>query len=124
MTTAVDGAAVLPRFKGEIIRKVYRVWLLRKLLPILFLEVGALSFLLSQLAKVAFVQRVVENALTILFAHPGRVPAFVLTTFTASSLGKEFLGVSILVVVALLVRHITQGMLRWVLVQVNYFGKV
>jgi len=111
-------------FRGRVVQKIYRVWLVRRLLPVLFVEVAALAFLLAAIGRAAFVQRIVENALTVFFAGPEGILPFTVAMFEHASTGEKFLGIAVLVFIAFLVRHLTQGVLRWILVRENYFGKV
>ena len=114
---------VSSKFKGQILRKVYRVWLLRRFTPVVAIELALMTFLVSELGRVVFVQRIVENATNVLFTHPQGFMNFMVAMFTNASTGERFLGLSIIVFVALTIRHLTQGLLRWILVKENYFEK-
>lgn len=111
------------KFKGQILRKVYRVWLLRKFTPVIAIELLVMTFLINELGHVVFVQRIIENATNVLFAHPRGFIGFIVAMFTNASTGERFLGISIIVFVAITLRHLTQGLLRWILVKENYFEK-
>ncbi|MEK7560392.1 MAG: hypothetical protein AAB539_00350 [Patescibacteria group bacterium] len=128
MTTAQELASaprIIPaEHRGRIVQKIYRVWLVRRLLPVLIVEVAALTFLLFQIGRAAFVQRIAENALTVFFARPEGIAAFAVSMFTHASAGEKFLSLAAVVFIAFLLRHLTQGMLRWILVRENYFQSV
>lgn len=113
-----------PRFKGQILKQVYRVWLFRRLLPVLVAELAILIFVLYALAEIVFVQRVLGNGLTVLFARPREIFFFAAQAFLAAPVGVQVLIFGVLLLAALLIRHITQGFLRFILVKENYFGKV
>jgi len=112
------------KLKGEALRQIYRVWLFRKLLPVLVLEIILLSVILYGLGQVVFIQRVFENALNVLFVNPSGIGFFVVSMFTSASLATQILGFGVLILLAFLIRHFTQGMLRLFLVRENFFSKV
>ncbi len=112
------------KFRGEILRKIYRVWLFRKLLPVLVLEVAILTVVLYWLGRAVFFQRIFENALNVLFLEPQQIFNFLLTMFTNATLLARILGFVVLVLFVLVVRHFTQGVLRLILIKENYFSKV
>lgn len=112
------------KLKGEVLRQVYRVWLFRKLLPVLVFEVVLLSAVLYGLGQVVFIQRVFENALNVIFTNPSGIGSFVVSMFARAPLVTQILGFGILVLLALLIRHLTQGMLRLFLVRENFFSRV
>lgn len=113
-----------PRFKGEILKKIYRIWLFRKLLPILLIEVAILSLVFYQLGQAVFIQRILNNAYTILQANPPKIFLFLTSAFANAPFATKLLGLGAIIFLALLIRHLTQGFLRLVLVKENYFGKV
>jgi len=111
-------------FRGQILNQIYRVWLFRKLFPTLVIEIITLSLVLYQLGKIIFVQKVVQNALNVLFIHPPQIISFSITAFTHASLTTKILGAVAALLIAFLIRHISQGLLRLILVKENYFGKL
>lgn len=113
-----------PRFQGEVLNKVYKVWLLRKLLPVLVLEVVVLSGILYFLGRTVFIQRVFENALTVFFLSPPRIIVFLVNAFTGAPTLTKILALVFIVFIAFLLRHLTQGILRLILVRLNYFSRV
>lgn len=114
----------VPRFRGQVLNRVYRVWLFRRLAPVLVLEVAALALLLYQITRTVFVQRVVENALNVFFANPSAVVGFFYSAFANARPLTQVVAVAILAALALLIRHLTQGILRFILVRENYFASV
>ena len=112
-----------PRFRGELLNRIYRVWLFRKWLPIFGVEVVALAALLYWLGKVVFLQRVIENALNVIFTNPPAALSFFVAAFANASVVTKVLTAIAAVATALLVRHFTQGVLRLILVRQNYFGR-
>lgn len=119
--------AVLPqtsKFRGEILRKIYRVWLFRKLLPILVGEILLLAVVLYFLGRAVFVQRVLENLLNVLFSSPSKIVFFGYSAFVNSTLATKILTAVGAAALALLLRSITQGILRLILVRENYFSRV
>ena len=113
-----------PRFRGEILNRVYRVWLFRRLAPVVVAEVAALVLLLWRLARLIFLRRVAENALNVFSAHPYGLIAFFVSAFEHASLATQIVLVAALVALAFLIRHVTQGILRFILVRENYFSRV
>jgi hypothetical protein len=110
--------------RGQVLKQVYRVWLFRKLLPVLVVEILVLVLILYKLGQVIFFQRILENALKVFFINPSQIISFVVSAFVEAPWATRILGFAVLVLVALLLRHITQGILRLILVRENYFGKV
>jgi len=111
-------------FRGQILRQVYRVWLVRKFLPVFIGEIIVLTLLLYQAGRIVFVQRVFENAFSVLFNNPGGIINFGVTAFTHASTPAKIFGVAAAVFLALVIRRATQGLLRLILVRENYFGKI
>ena len=122
-TTSRD-AEIPSRFRGEMLRQIYRVWLFRKLLPVLVLEIVVLALVVYELGQAIFVQRVMENGMRVFFANPPKIVPFFLWAFLSAHFFTKVLIVAVAVAVALLVRHITQGILRLILVKENYFGQI
>ncbi|MBI3420559.1 MAG: hypothetical protein HY006_00665 [Candidatus Sungbacteria bacterium] len=112
------------KFRGQMLTKIYRVWLVRKLLPALLVEIGILSLALYALGRTVFVERIVANALSVFFARPLQIIPFFFSAFGHASSLAKLLTVGAAVLVALLIRHLTQGLLRFILVKENYFGKI
>lgn len=112
------------KFRGEILNKVYRVWLFRKLLPVLLGEVFVLSGVLYFLGRTVFIQRVMDNALNVLFLSPPEIIPFFADAFSGASFTTKILSIAVIVFLALVIRHLTQGFLRLILVRDNYFSKI
>ncbi len=111
-------------FRGEVLRKVYRVWLFRKLLPVLILEVAVLTAVLYWLGRAIFFQRILENALEVFFLNPQEILSFLVIMFTNATPLAKVLGFVVLALFVLIIRHFTQGFLRLILVRENYFSRV
>lgn len=112
------------RFRGEALNQIYRVWLFRRFLPVLVIEVLILSLVLYWLAQAVFVERVFENAFRVFFESPPQILTFVVSAFAEAPLLTQFLTVGAAVLSALLLRQLTQGVLRMILVRKNYFGRM
>lgn len=112
------------KFRGEILGKIYRIWLFRKLLPVLLAEVVLFSLILYLFGRTVFVQRILENALNVLFVNPQQILSFTLVMFTNATPLARILGFALLVLFVLVVRHFTQGVLRLILVRQNYFSRL
>lgn len=113
-----------PRLRGHILNQVYRIWLVRKLAPVLVAELAIVALVLYELGKTVFVQRVFENALKVFFVDPTQIFHFLATAFVHTHPLTKVLVFGLLVLVAFVLRHLTQGILRFILVRQNYFGKV
>ncbi|MBI2122398.1 MAG: hypothetical protein HYT98_04770 [Candidatus Sungbacteria bacterium] len=109
------------RFKGEILRRVYRIWLFRKMLPVIIAEVVGLAAILYIFSRTVFIQRVLENALSASFSGPTGILSFGVAAFSSASGATQILSVIILVLIAFILRHLTQALLRLILVKENYF---
>lgn len=121
---ADQSGSATPRFKGEVLNQIYRIWLFRKLLPVLIIEVAVFSFVLYELVHAVFVQRVIENAMNVFFAKPTEIVPFFVSAFVNTSLLTKFLVAGIIISFAFLIRHLTQGILRFILVKQNYFSRI
>ena len=124
METASEKIETSPRFRGQIVQKIYRVWLVRKLLPVLIIEVAIFSFILYKLGKAIFFQKIVNNALNVFLVDPPQIFSFLISAFDKAPFGTKLLGIGFVVLIALLLRHLTQGALRLILVKQNYFGRI
>ncbi|MEK7098916.1 MAG: hypothetical protein AAB916_00160 [Patescibacteria group bacterium] len=112
------------RFRGDVLRRIYRVWLVRKLAPILLVEVAVLSALLYGMGRLVFVERVFANGLTVFFREPSGILSFAVAAFLHAPVAAKLFSIALVVLIALLIRLVTQGMLRFILVRENYFSKV
>ena len=122
--TITPPISVTSRFRGEVLNKIYRVWLFRTFLPVLIGEIVVFSFVLYELGKVIFFQRILENAMNVFFQNPTHLVSFFVFAFADARLATKALIVVVAIILALLIRQITQGLLRYILVRQNYFGKV
>ena len=111
-------------FRGDVLRRIYRVWLVRKLAPILLVEIAVLSVLLYGLGRLVFVERVFANGLTVLFREPSGIVSFAVAAFLHAPVVAKLFSIALVVLIALLIRLVTQGMLRFILVRENYFSRV
>ena len=112
------------QFHGQILQSVYRVWLFRRLAPVLVGETILLSLFLYGIGRLIFVQRVIENGLNVFFANPPQIASFLFEAFLHARGITKLVALAIAVFIALLIRHITQGLLRLILVRQNYFGQI
>ncbi len=113
-----------PRFRGETLNRIYRIWLFRKLAPVLALEIAGFSLLLYGIARVVFVERVVDNGMSVFFRSPSGIFSFVAGAFLHAPVATKLMSAGIVISVALLIRLVTQGVLRFILVRENYFSRV
>lgn len=120
----IQTISATPRFKGEILRQIYRVWLFRKLLPVLILEIVLFAAVLYFLGRAVFIQRVFENALNVLFSDPPQIFSFVVKAFVNAKFATQVFTLVAAVFLALVLRSVTQGILRLILVRENYFSRV
>ncbi len=111
-------------FRGQVLRQIYRVWLVRKFLPVFIAEIAILTVLLYSAGRAVFVQRIFENASNVLFNNPQGIFGFGITAFTHASTPVKLFALAIAIVLALIIRKITQGLLRLILVRENYFGRI
>lgn len=124
MEISQEKIEVSPRFRGQIVQKIYRVWLVRKLLPVLVIEVAILSFVLYKFGKAVFFQRIVNNALNVFLVNPPQIFSFLISAFDKAPFVTKLLGLGTIVLMALILRHLTQGVLRLILVRENYFSRI
>ena len=112
------------RYRGQVLNQVYRVWLFRKLMPVLAVEIIAVAGLIYGLARSVFVAHVLENAIKVSSGNPIQIVSFFVSAFNHTSIVTKGVMLGLAVVVALLLRSITQGILRLILVRQNYFGRI
>ena len=122
-TSSSSAAGSASRFRGEILREVYRVWLFRRLAPVLVAEVVITALVLYGLGRLVFIQRVAENALAVFFRDPAAIFQFALSAFIDAPVATKVLSLGLLTLAALVIRGITQGALRFILVKQNFFGR-
>lgn len=113
-----------PYFRGRILNRVYRVWLFRKLAPVLLAEIIVLSLLAYGFGRLVFVQRVIENAVNVFFREPSGIFSFTIAAFLHAPLMTKFVVAGAAVLAALVIRLATQGILRFILVKENYFRQI
>lgn len=124
MNTITPSVSATPRFRGEVLNKVYRVWLFRKFIPVLLIEVALFSFILYKLTKTIFLQRILENAMNVFFQNPTHIFSFFVWAFMDARFATKFLVIGVVITLALVIRQVTQGLLRFILVRQNYFAQV
>lgn len=124
METLQEKIEISPRFRGQALQKIYRVWLVRKLLPVLIIEVAVFSFILYKLGRAVFFQNIVNNALNVFLINPPQIFSFLISAFNKAPFGTKLLGIGAVILIALLLRHLTQGALRLILVKQNYFRQI
>jgi len=112
-----------PRFRGEILRRVWRVWLLRRFLPVLAVEVVGLTLFAYWLAHAVFVRRIIENALNVFFDNPAKVIEFIIFAFLYASIAVKALVFVVLVILTLLVWKTGKAVVRYAMLKEHYFGK-
>ena len=123
-TISTNSMNATPRFRGEILKRIYRVWLFRTFLPVLLIEVAVFTFILYKLAQAVFFQRILENAMNIFFKDPSHIFSFFLSAFVDAGFVTKILVIAVMAALALVIRQITQGLLRFILVRQNYFAKI
>ena len=123
-TMGTNSINATPRFRGEVLKRIYRVWLFRTFLPVLLIEVAAFTFILYKLAQAIFFQRVLENAMNVFFKDPPHVVSFFLWAFVDARFATKILVIAVIAALALVIRQLTQGLLRFILVRQNYFAKI
>ena len=123
-TPSVKSLPQTPRFRGELLNQVYRIWLFRRLMPVLAIEVAFFAILLYMLSRSVFVRRVLENALNVVFTDPTSIASFFISAFLHATLLTQVISIGIAIAIAFFVRHVTQGVLRLILVRQNYFAKI
>lgn len=124
MNTPQTASLPSPKFNGQVLQSVYRVWLFRKLMPVLVGEMILLSLLLYGIGRLVFVERVIDNGLNVLFLHPLGIFSFGFEAFVRAAGLTKLLTVIVVILAAFVIRHATQGMLRLILVRQNYFGQI
>ena len=111
------------RFRGQVLTRIYRVWLFRKFLPVMVVEIIVLVGVIFWLSRAVFIQRVIENAFNVFFVNPPAVFSFVIWAFINAGMLTKALVLMMAIAFALFLRHLTQGILRLILVRENFFGR-
>ena len=123
-TPSIESLPQAPRFRGELLNRIYRIWLFRRLMPVLAVEIAFFAILLWALSRSVFVRRVLENALNVVFTDPTSIASFFISAFLHAAPLTQVMSIAIAIAGAFFIRHLTQGILRWILVRQNYFGKI
>ena len=123
-TTGTNSMNATPRFRGEILKRIYRVWLFRTFFPVLLIEVAVFAFILYELANAIFFRHVIENAMNVFFQSPSHIVSFFLWAFVDARFATKILVIAVTAALALIIRQLTQGLLRFILVRQNYFGTI
>ena len=125
VTREQNTSATAPaRFRGEMMQQIYRVWLFRRFLPVLVLEIAVIAAMIYQLGRAVFLQRIFENATNVLFNNPAGMISFLISAFINAPVFAKTLALGMAILIALILRHVTQGMLRLILVRSHYFSKI
>lgn len=93
-------------------------------MPILIIEIAVIAAVIYGIARSVFLQRVFENAANVFFNNPSGMFNFVISAFVNAPMTTKFLAFGLAVLAALIIRHLTQGFLRLLLVRSNYFSKI
>lgn len=113
-----------PQFRGQVLNRIYRVWLFRKLVPVLLGEIVVLALLVYGFGRLVFVQRVIENAANVFFRDPSGIFSFTIAAFLHAPVATKLIVAGAVVLAALVIRLVTQGILRFILVKENYFRQI
>lgn len=62
--------------------------------------------------------------MNVFFQNPSHIFSFFVWAFVDAGLGNKILAIGVVVVLALIIRQVTQGILRLILVRQNYFAAV
>ena len=116
-------ASSSPRFRGEVLRRIWRTWFIRRFLPVLVAEVVGLTLFAYWLAHAVFVRRILENALNVFFDNPTKVVEFVIFAFLYASIAVKVLAFTVLILLTLLVWKIGKALGRYAMVKQRYFAK-
>lgn len=92
-------------------------------MPIFLIEIVVLSVIIYQFSRLVFVEKVLENFFRILLQNPYGSLTFLSSAFGQTTTINKVLTVAVVILVALLLRMLTQGILRFILVRKNYFGR-
>ncbi len=92
--------------KNRILWKVYLVWFVKKILPLIIFELLILTFAGYVLAKYIFVERVVGNTLIIAANHPWSLFYYLIYAFIKTSFLNKAGIIVVLSLGALLLRDI------------------
>ena len=90
-----------PILRSKILWKVYLAWFLKKILPLLVLEILILGVAIFFFARYVFIAKVVDNALLNAVHNPLQIFSFMFFAFLATSWLKKivvvvFLGLGVL----------------------------
>ncbi|MFY9462824.1 MAG: hypothetical protein WAP52_01420 [Candidatus Sungiibacteriota bacterium] len=122
--TSVPSVSASPRFRGEMLNRIYRIWLFRKLMPVLIAEVLIFGVLSYGFMRFVFIRRVIENGLNVFSQNPSGIFSFTIAAFLHAPLLTQLITIGVVALAALVIRLITQGILRFILVKENYFARV
>ena len=88
----------------KVMRRIYAVWFVRRVLPLFVLEVGVAGAGLKLLAANVFVEAVLSNALAVSVGNPLKVGAYLGSALIGTQAATQAAAVAILVAGAFLLR--------------------
>lgn len=95
--------------KQAIMRRVWTIWFVRRVLPWLALEAAAVWFVLTKMAEQVFVNKVLQNAVVHTFSRsPFEFPSFFIRAFFNTDVLVQTLIMALLTAGILLVRDLTR----------------
>lgn len=95
--------------KQAIMRRVWTIWFVRRVLPWLALEAAALWFVLAKMAEQIFVNKVLQNAVAHTFSRsPFEFPSFFIHAFLNTETLVQTLIIALLTASILLARDLAR----------------
>jgi len=99
--------------KNRILWRVYFIWFLRRMLPIVLLQITILVVLVKIFARNVFISKVLENVVIVSGSGYGEVFKFLLTAFVDAHLIVQTVIVIGLGVSALVIRDIVRTLITY-----------
>jgi len=100
--------------KNRILWRVYFIWFLRRMLPIVLLQIAALVVLVKIFARNVFVSKVLENVVAASGFGYGEVFKFLLAAFINAHFAVQAVIVISLGISALIIRDIVRALLTYI----------
>jgi hypothetical protein len=103
--------------KRRVMRRVYGIWFMRSVLPVLALEVGILVVGIGMIGSIVFVEKVIANALTISVGNPVKFLSYSITAFMSTTALTQAILILLVVGGVFLLRDIYRSTVSYTLLK-------
>lgn len=103
--------------KKRIMKRVFRFWLLRSVVPILIGELIVIALAVYLFANLIFVGQVIDNALNAALGNPWKLVVYLWNAFLGTRLEVQVIIIALLAAAALTLRDLNRGLISYILMK-------